>query len=211
MAKTGNAAEHIRQQRDALLDRLLRKRDELAARDLAWLEHLPHDARVQVEAPARAGGWPLPGAMSAHIVGRRTRAATSGAPLPLVDLGEAVRRAAATRRALAAGAHLNATTWDGLAAWRLVVDAPESLSAAEVHPGAEVLAGQPRTDLMTTARVVLDLGGDIAAAAEALHLHRTTLYYRLDRIRELTGVDLRDGSGRTDLQLALWLAAYRRA
>jgi DNA-binding PucR family transcriptional regulator len=80
-----------------------------------------------------------------------------------------------------------------------------------VHPGAEVLAGQPRADLMTTARVVLDLGGDIAAAAEALHLHRTTLYYRLDRIRELTGVDLRDGSGRTDLQLALWLAAYRRA
>jgi hypothetical protein len=211
MAKTGNAAEHVRQQRDALLDRLLRKRDELAARDLARLEHLPHDARVQVEASARAGGWPLPGAMSAHIVGRRTRAATSGAPLPLVDLGEAVRRAAATRRALAAGARLNATTWDGLAAWRLVVDAPESLSAAEVHPGAEVLAGQPRTDLMTTARVVLDLGGDIAAAAAALHLHRTTLYYRLDRIRELTGVDLRDGSGRTDLQLALWLAAYRRA
>ena len=38
-----------------------------------------------------------------------------------------------------------------------------------------------------------------------------TPYYLLDRIQELTGVDLRAGAGRTDLQLALWLAAYRRA
>jgi DNA-binding PucR family transcriptional regulator len=63
---------------------------------------------------------------------------------------------------------------------------------------------------VTTARVVLDHGGDVTAAAAVLHLHRTTLYYRLDRIEELTGVDLRDGRARTDLQLALWLAAYRR-
>ena len=51
----------------------------------------------------------------------------------------------------------------------------------------------------------------MAAAAERLHLHRTTLYYRLDRIADLTGVDLRLGRGRTDLQLALWLVAYRAA
>ena len=64
---------------------------------------------------------------------------------------------------------------------------------------------------MTTARVILDLGADIAAAAKALHVHRTTLYYRIDRILELTDVDLRTGPARTDLQLALWLVAYRRA
>jgi hypothetical protein len=45
----------------------------------------------------------------------------------------------------------------------------------------------------------------------AFGLHRTTLYYRLGRIAELTGVDLREGRSRTDLQLALWLDAYRRA
>ena len=110
-----------------------------------------------------------------------------------------------------AGARLERPSWDALGVWRLVVEAPESLSVSEIHPGAEVLASAPRTDLMATARVVLDLGGDIAAAAEALRVHRTTLYYRLDRIQELTGVDLRAGVGRTDLQLALWLAAYRRA
>jgi DNA-binding PucR family transcriptional regulator len=31
---------------------------------------------------------------------------------------------------------------------------------------------------MAIARVVLDLGADVAAAAEALRVHRTTLYYR---------------------------------
>lgn len=76
---------------------------------------------------------------------------------------------------------------------------------------AEVLASVPRTDLIAIARVALDLGGDVAAAAEALRVDRTMLYYRLDRIQELTGVDLRAEAGRTDLQLALWLAAYRQA
>jgi DNA-binding PucR family transcriptional regulator len=62
-----------------------------------------------------------------------------------------------------------------------------------------------------TARTVLDRGGDIAAAAAALHIHRTTLYYRIDRIEALTGVNLRAGPGRDDLHLALRLAAYREA
>jgi len=74
-----------------------------------------------------------------------------------------------------------------------------------------MLAQPSNAALMATARVVLDHGGDVAAAAQALHVHRTTLYYRMDRILEVTGVDLRAGPGRTDLQLALWLAAYRRA
>jgi PucR C-terminal helix-turn-helix domain len=209
MARMVRSAEHLRHIRDELVDRLLRAPDEDAARELARAERIPHDARVQVEAPARPGGWALPGGMSAHVVAGRARTATSGSPLPLVELGEAVRRAAATRRAVAAGARPHPPSWDGLGAWRLVVEAPASLTPAAVHPGADILAGQPRTDLVDTARVVLDNGGDIAAAAQILHLHRTTLYYRLDRIASLTGVDLRAGPTRTDLQLALWLAAYR--
>jgi hypothetical protein len=211
MATTARTTEHLRRLRDELLDRLLRGPDEDAARELARAERIPHDAQLQVEAPAYGGGWPLPGNLSAHVVGARGRAATSGAPLPLVELREAVRRAVATRRAMAAGARPDPPSWDGLGAWRLVVEAPDSLTPAAIHPGAEVLAAQPRTDFVDTARVVLDQGGDVAAAAQVLHLHRTTLYYRLDRIAALTGVDLRAGPGRTNLQLALWLAAYRAA
>jgi hypothetical protein len=215
LVRLRETAETVRRARADLLDRLLNAPDEAgaedAARELARLEHLPHDAVVQVEAPARQGGWALPGDLSAHVAGTRRRTATSGAPLPLRQLREAARRAAATRRAIAAGAHPDPPTWEGLGAWRLVVDAPSSLTVADVHPGAETLAGQTRADLLTTARVVLDSGGDVAAAAAALHLHRTTLYYRLDRIQDLTGVDLRNGHTRTDLHLALWLAAYRSA
>ena len=210
LARGRSTYEDLARQRSALIDRLLRGSDEQAARELATLEHLAHDATVVVRAPAQAGGWKLPGGMSAHVWRPRVAPAASGRALPLAELREAVRRAACTRRALMAGARLERPSWDALGAWRLVVEAPESLSASEIHPGAEVLASAPRTDLMATARVVLDLGGDIAAAAEALRVHRTTLYYRLDRIQELAGVDLRAGVGRTDLQLALWLAAYRR-
>jgi len=211
LALRRSALEDLARQRSALLDRLLRGADQEAARDLAALEHQAHDVQVVVRAPAQAGGWPVPGGMSVHVWKPRAAPAASGPALPLAELREAVRRAACTRRALAAGARLSRPSWDSLGAWRFVVEAPESLRLAEIHPGAEILASRPRTDLVSTARVVLDLGGDVAAAAAALHIHRTTLYYRLDRIQELTGVDLRAGAGRTDLQLALWLAAYRRA
>jgi hypothetical protein len=212
-ARAARADQALR--RSALLDRLLHGgdgadgADGAAARELAALEHLPHDVTVVVRAPGQAGGWQLPGDMSAHRWHPRAAPATSGQALPLARLREAARRASCTRRALAAGALLDRPCWDALGAWRLVVEAPESVTVAAIHPGAEVLAGSPRADLLTTARVLLDSGGDAVTAARALHVHRTTLYYRIDRIQELIGVDLRSGADRTDLQLALWLAAYR--
>jgi hypothetical protein len=209
LAKTRQTAEKFQLIRDELIGRLLQGPDEDAVRELARLEQVPHDALVQVDAPAKRGGWTMPDDMSAHIVGNRPRVATSGAPVQLISLGEAARRAAATRRAIAAGARPDPVSWDGLGAWRLVADAPDDLTVEAVHPAAAILAAQPREDLLATARVVVDLGGDVATAAQELHVHRTTLYYRLERIQELTGVDMHDGLTRTHLQLALWLAAYR--
>jgi hypothetical protein len=211
LAVSATADVDRRRRRTELLDVLLAGRDEVAAAELARLEHLPHDVQVQVEVPARSGGWSLPSAMSAHVVRRRARAATSGRPVPLAELSVAAERARATVRALAAGARLTSATWDALGAWRLVVAAPADLAVADIDPAADVLRAQPRGDLLATARVVLDHGSDVTLAAALLHVHRTTLYYRLDRIRELTGVDLREGGLGTRLQLALWLDAYRRA
>jgi len=64
---------------------------------------------------------------------------------------------------------------------------------------------------MITARALLDHAGDVAQAAEELHIHRTTLYYRIERIEALTGVNLKAGPGRDDLHMALRLAAFRAA
>ena len=209
LARTRQSAESIRLIRDELVARLLEGPNDEAVRELARQQQIPHDALIQVEAPARPGGWTLPDDMSLHVVSRGPRAATSGAPLPLVALREAVRRASATRRTILAGARPDPPTWDGLGAWRLIVEAPEDVTVAAVHPGATILAAQPRNDLLMTARLLVDVGGDVSTAAQALHVHRTTIYYRLERIKELTGVDMQDGLARTNLQLALWLASYR--
>lgn len=209
IAERSATSQDHRSTRDLLLSRLLEGPDPAAAGELAALEQLAVPALVQVDAPAKPGGWQLPDDMSAHPARARRRVATSGAPIPLVDLTEAVRRARATRRALAAGAILGTQSYDVLGAWLLVVEAPESLQPTDVHPAVQVLTTQRSTDLLDTARTVLDLGGDVSTAAEVLHVHRTTLYYRLERIRELTGVDLRRARERTHLQLALWLRAYR--
>lgn len=206
--QTGSADRERR--RAGLVDRLLHGPDAIAARELAELERLPYDARVVVRESRGGSGWVLPHGMSAHVWSPRSAPAPSGAALPLAELHEALRRALCVRRAVAAGALLVAPTWDALGAWRLVVDAPPDLSAADVHPGAAALAARRRPDLLETARAMLDHGGDVNAASALLHIHRTTLYYRLDRIRDLIGVDLREGHERTELHLALWLDAYAR-
>ncbi len=216
LARAEVARGDVARRREQLLRTLVVGADPAVARELAALERLPDDAAVQVHPTTWRGGWPLPGTdLRLHVVRGaardRTRTALSGTPLPLGRLSEAVHRAEATRTAVRAGARLDPESWDALGAWRLVVDAPADLAVGEVHPAAEVLAALPRRDLMASARTLLDLGGDVAAAARQLHVHRTTLYHRLDRIAGLTGVDLRDGRSRTDLQVALWLAAYREA
>jgi len=45
----------------------------------------------------------------------------------------------------------------------------------------------------------------VRRTAAALAIHRQTLYYRLGRIEQLTGLDLGDGGDRLTLHLALRL------
>ena len=49
----------------------------------------------------------------------------------------------------------------------------------------------------------LDNAASVAKTADQLHVHRTTIYYRLNRFQDLTGLDLEDG--RTRLLVHLWL------
>ena len=211
LAHEQSTATERQRQRQVLLDRLLRGRDEEAAQALIDLDRLPHDAEVVVRSPATTRGWSVMPGMSAEVWSPAAPPATSGAPLPLADLQKAVLRTRAVTRVLAAGALLSQPTWDHLGAWRLIVEAPADLEPGDLHPGVPVLARRAKPDLVNTARAVLDHGGDVAAAARSLHLHRTTLYYRLDRIADLIGVDLRTRHARTELHLALWLDAYRQA
>jgi PucR family transcriptional regulator, proline-responsive transcriptional activator len=58
-------------------------------------------------------------------------------------------------------------------------------------------------ELLNTLEVFYDQNDNIKAVADALHLHRTSLYYRLHKIRDIIGVDPLNGAARLELHLAL--------
>lgn len=62
---------------------------------------------------------------------------------------------------------------------------------------------QHRSDLVRTLAAYLDHGGNYDRTAAALVIHRSTLRYRLGRIRETTGLDIGDPEARLNLHLAL--------
>jgi DNA-binding PucR family transcriptional regulator len=64
-----------------------------------------------------------------------------------------------------------------------------------------------RSGLLITLAQYFDSGCNIDRAAAGLSVHRSTLKYRLKRIRELLGRDLNDGPTRLNLHLAtrVWL------
>jgi DNA-binding PucR family transcriptional regulator len=60
--------------------------------------------------------------------------------------------------------------------------------------------------LVETLRAYLDAFGDVANAAQRLQVHQNTLRYRVDRLRQVPGLDLNDAEQRLALQLQLrWL------
>jgi DNA-binding PucR family transcriptional regulator len=58
------------------------------------------------------------------------------------------------------------------------------------------------TELVKTLAHYLDCGGNYDVTAQSLQIHRSTLRYRLGRIRDITGRDLQDVDARLNLHLA---------
>jgi len=59
------------------------------------------------------------------------------------------------------------------------------------------------TDLVTTVEAFLDCDGNVAATAQRLFTHRHTIRYRLERVRDLSGLDVGSSDGREKLSLGL--------
>ena len=62
---------------------------------------------------------------------------------------------------------------------------------------------QYETDLVSTVAAFLDADGNVAATAQRLFTHRHTIRYRLERVRELCGLDVGSSDGREKLSLGL--------
>ncbi|WP_046505955.1 PucR family transcriptional regulator, partial [Streptomyces odonnellii] len=70
-------------------------------------------------------------------------------------------------------------------------------------PAVRPLLTPSHAELAHTAEEFLDHAGQAGRTAAALGIHRQTLYYRLSRIEQLTGLDLDSGEDRLLLHMAL--------
>jgi DNA-binding PucR family transcriptional regulator len=85
------------------------------------------------------------------------------------------------------------------------------------HAGKDALQDNPllpcllelqqevQADLFHTLDAYLDTGGNGVQTAEVLHIHRSTLNYRLSRISQICAVDLSNPHTRLNLQIAIKL------
>ncbi|MFE2260829.1 PucR family transcriptional regulator [Streptomyces griseosporeus] len=119
----------------------------------------------------------------------------------LAELGASWREASAAARAALAEPRLGPVAeWSRIGPYRLLT----ALSAPAAHdPAVAPLLAPAHRELARTAEVYLDHAGQAGRTAAALGIHRQTLYYRLSRVEQLTGLDLDDGEDRLLLHMAL--------
>ncbi len=70
---------------------------------------------------------------------------------------------------------------------------------------ARLLADRAASTLLPTLGTFLDCAGDVRRTAAELRVHRTTLYHRLSRVEQISGLSLRDGRDRLLMHLTLRL------
>jgi hypothetical protein len=100
-----------------------------------------------------------------------------------------------------------AADWAGLGVYAAFQYLYRDPSAPErICPGISALLDERAAIYRRTMRYYLECAAHAQQAAALLHIHRTTLYWRLARAAELLPLDLRHGEDRLKLHLALALA-----
>ncbi|MGW0751516.1 PucR family transcriptional regulator [Streptomyces sp. NPDC002587] len=132
------------------------------------------------------------------------RTVTAGVADPvrtLAALPDAWEQAVAAARAAAAQPRFGPVAqWSAIGPYRLLA----AVAADPVDdPATRALLSPAHRELSRTAEVFLDCAGQAGRAAAALGIHRQTLYYRLARVEQLTGLDLDEGEDRLLLHMAL--------
>ncbi|MGW2034376.1 PucR family transcriptional regulator [Streptomyces sp. NPDC001356] len=95
--------------------------------------------------------------------------------------------------------------WESLGDLAVLLQVPDhALTPSLVPTPLRLLLDSPGgRRLEETLRCFLEHAGSIPRTAEALGIHRTSLYYRLRQIQEITGLDLDSGGDRLVLHLGL--------
>lgn len=138
---------------------------------------------------------------SATTAGTTVAAGVAGARMGLAELGAAWQEASAAARAVLAEPRLGPVAeWASIGPYRLLTALPPETAH---DPAVRVLLSPAHRELARTAEVFLDCAGQAGRTAAELGIHRQTLYYRLSRVEQLTGLDLDDGEDRLLLHMAL--------
>ncbi|MGW4870931.1 PucR family transcriptional regulator [Streptomyces chartreusis] len=119
----------------------------------------------------------------------------------LAELGTVWQEASAAARAALAEPRLGPVAeWSLIGPYRLLTSlSPQTVQDPVIAP----LLSPAQQELARTAEVYLDCAGQAGRTAAELGIHRQTLYYRLSRVEQLTGLDLDDGEDRLLLHMAL--------
>lgn len=99
--------------------------------------------------------------------------------------------------------------WRELGVFRVLAQLPpEGALASGLDPRLATVLRSGDEPVVLTLETYLDLGCDAKVTAERLHLHRGTLYYRLQKAERIGGIDLRNGTDRLSVHLGLKLARF---
>ncbi len=178
--------------REAMTQGLLAARTKLAARHLVRHDHGVLLCAGRVHLAEVHAAFPAPVVVGVGTARPLAHAASSYA--------EALH---ASVVALTVPGFAPTATWHSLGVYRMLATMP----ADAVHPGlARLLSAPEHRPLVETLETYLDLAGSVVATSKALRLHRTSLYYRLQRVETLAETDLKDGNERLMLHLSLKLA-----
>jgi PucR family transcriptional regulator, purine catabolism regulatory protein len=125
-----------------------------------------------------------------------------------VDLYRAGNEALlAANVATTGGEDVTVLAFEDTGAYRLLLPAmsedPAELQRFYQETVAPLVAydDQYETDLVQTLETFLDADGNVAGTAARLYTHRHTVRYRLERVRDLTGLDVSSTDGREKLGL----------
>ncbi|WP_371790643.1 helix-turn-helix domain-containing protein [Streptomyces sp. NBC_01471] len=137
----------------------------------------------------------------AELAGPGVTAGVAPARHGLTELSVSWRECAAAARAAAAEPRFGPVAeWTSIGPYRLLTALPRGLARDRA---VRDLTAPAHAELAHTAEVFLDCAGQAGRTASALGIHRQTLYYRLSRIEQLTGLDLDEGEDRLLLHMAL--------
>jgi sugar diacid utilization regulator len=126
-----------------------------------------------------------------------------------IDLPRAASEALLAANVAQGAADGAALAFEQTGAYRLLLSAmsenPSELERfyAETVEPLVAYDEQYETDLVRTLETFLEADGNVAGTAQRLFTHRHTIYYRLERVRELSGLDVSSSDGREKLSLGL--------